>query len=102
MPQETIPSIVILDTKIVRASSYDIEHIGHVLARLRDRGLSISGKELVARLDFLANENLVELVYFDKTPIHLPMVRRALFVPDTLLEIRTVVRYTHERRRKRA
>lgn len=97
MPDNLSP-IVILDTKIVRACGYEPEKIGMIFNRLRMRGQMIAPRLVVARLDFLANAQVLDLIYRDKTPIHLPMVRRNPDTPDGLLQIRTVMRVIHESR----
>ena len=93
--------IVILDTKIVRAASYDIESIGRIQHRLLQRGLTIAAARLVSRFDFLANRNIVELIYYKDTPISAPFIRRSLLTPDGLLQIRELIRNLHERDSKR-
>lgn len=90
--------IVILDTKIVRACSYEPEKIGIIFNRLKTRGLMIAPRAIIARLDFLANAQVLDLIYRDKTPIHLPLVRRSPDTPDLLLQIKTVIRVIHESR----
>ena len=96
---DTLSPIVILDTKIVRACSYEAENIGIIFNRLKTRGQMIAPRTIIARLDFLANAEVLDLIYRDKTPIHLPLVRRNPDTPDLLLQIRTVIRIIHESRR---
>ena len=98
---DILSPIIILDTKIVRAVAYEPEHIGIIWRRLKERGTMMSVRALVARFDYLSNRAFVQLIYRDKTPLHLPLIRRNPSTPDSVLQIRTLVRAAHERRLSR-